>query len=172
MFFRIISKLTNYIKKRSYFISKVVRYSLIEDPKHYMILRQYRITSFRCLLIYSFVFFILLYAYGLFNLFQHGCYEINFIGCDSNHSSLIEEDDEKHDGPEALVKAITFLLGIYINTNEVNLIDICWIHCLVAAVLVSDLYNQKLEDNYRKKFDTLRKELQALINEELLIIIF
>jgi hypothetical protein len=58
MFFRIISKLTNYIKKRSYFISKVVRYSLIEDPKHYMILRQYRITSFRCLLIYSFVYFI------------------------------------------------------------------------------------------------------------------
>ena len=101
MFFRIISKLTNYIKKRSYFISKVVRYSLIEDPKHYMILRQYRITSFRCLLIYSIIYFTLLYAYGIFDLFQHGCNEEIFKGCNKSHSSLIEEDDENHSGPEA-----------------------------------------------------------------------
>ena len=159
MFYRIISKLSNYIKKRSYFISKVVRYSLIEDPKHYMILRQYRITSFRCLLIYSFVYFTLLYAYGLFDLFQHGCKEKVFLGCDSSHSKLVGDDSED------LIKIITFLFGIYINTHEKNLIEICWIHCLVATVLVSDLYNQKLEDNYRRKYDTLRKELQALINE-------
>ena len=159
MFYRIISKLTNYIKKRSYFISKVVRYSLIEDPRHYMVLHQYRITSFRCLLIYSFVFFILLYAYGLFDLFQNGCNEDIFFGCDASHSKLVGDDIEN------LIKCISFLFGIYINTHEKNLIQICWIHCLVAAVLVSDLYNQKLEENYRKKFDSLRKELQAMLNE-------
>ena len=159
MFHRIISKLTKYINKRSYFISKVVRYSLIEDPKHYMILHQYRITSFRCMIIYSFVYFILLYTYGIFHLFQHGCKEEVFLGCNSSHSELVGEDTEKH------IKAIAFLFGIYINTEKKNLIDIGLIHFLVAAVLVSDLYNQKLEENYRKRFDSLRKELQVLLNE-------
>ena len=159
MFYRIISKLANYIKKRSYFISKVVRYSLIEDPKHFMVLHEYRITSFRCLLIYSFVYFTLLYAYGLFDLFQHGCKEKVFLGCDSSHSKLVGDDSED------LIKIITFLFGIYINTQERNIIEICWIHCFVATVLVSDLYNQKLEENYRKKFDSLRKDLQVLLNE-------
>jgi hypothetical protein len=124
-----------------------------------MVLHEYRITSFRCLLIYSFVYFTLLYAYGLFDLFQHGCKEKVFLGCDSSHSKLVGDDSED------LIKIITFLFGIYINTQERNIIEICWIHCLVATVLVSDLYNQKLEENYRKKFDSLRKDLQVLLNE-------
>ena len=165
MFHRIISKLRNYLKLRSYFISKVVRYSLIEDPKHYQIIRKYRIISFRVMLIYSLLYFTLLYMYGLFDLFQQGCSEKVFKGCDVSHSSLIEQDDDNHNGLEALIKAFAFLFGIYINTHERNLIQVSWIHILVAFVLVSDLYNQKLEESYRKKYDLLKVELQKIINE-------
>ena len=165
MFHRIISKLRNYLKLRSYFISKVVRYSLIEDPKHYQIIRKYRIISFRVMLIYSLLYFTLLYMYGLFDLFQQGCSDEKFKGCDSSHSSLIERDDNQHNGLESLIKAFAFLFGIYINTHEKKLIEVSWIHILVAFVLVSDLYNQKLEESYRKKYDLLKVELQKIINE-------
>ena len=161
MFHRIITKLTKYIKMKSYYISKVVRYSLIEDPKHYIINRRYRIISYRAILIYSFIYFILLYTYGLFDLFQHGCNESIFKGCDNSHSSLISED-----GPiESLIKAFSFLLGLYINMSKKKITDIWWTHFIVTCILISDIYNQKLEEYYRKRYDELKIDLQKIINE-------
>ena len=161
MFHRIIAKLTKYIKMKSYYISKVVRYSLIEDPKHYIINRRYRIISYRAILIYSFIYFILLYSYGLFDLFQHGCNKVKFKGCDNSHSSLITEN-----GPvESLIKVFSFLLGIYINIKERKITDIWWTHFIVTCILISDIYNQKLEENYRKRYDELKIDLQKMVNE-------
>ena len=161
MFHRIITKLRKYIRLKSYYISKVVRYSLIEDPKHYLINRRYRIISFRAILIYSFIYFILLYLYCLFDLFQHGCNDQIFKGCDNSYSSLLPPD-----GPiESLIKAFSFLLGIHINIQKKNLIDVCWTHFIVTCIFISDLYNQKLEENYRKKYDELKVELQKMVNE-------
>ena len=159
MFHRIINKLRNYIKMKSYYISKVVRYSIIESPNHYQTNRRHRIMAYRCILIYTFLYFILLYLYGIFDLFQHGCKESVFKGCDSSNSSLITED------AESLLKAFSFVFGIYINTQEKNIIDIWWIHLIVSCVLISDIYNQKLEENYRKKYDELRIDLQKITNE-------
>ena len=163
MFHRIISKLRNYIKMKSYYISKVVRFSLIEDPKHYIVNRRYRIILFRFLLIYSFSNFLALYFYGLFDLCQHGCEEKIFKGCKKKNynSSIIPEDGSL----EKTIKCFAFLLGIYINMREKNLIEIIWIHFLVACVLISDLYNQKLEEIYRKRYDDLRVDLQKMVNE-------
>ena len=161
MFHRIITKLTKYIKMKSYYISKVVRYSLIEDPKHYIINRRYRIISYRAILIYSFLYLILLYSYGLFDLFQHGCNESIFKGCDNSHSSLLPEN-----GPaESLIKAFSFLLGLYIDMSRKKIIDRWWTHFVVTCILISDIYNQKLEENYRKRYDELKIDLQKKINE-------
>ena len=161
MFHRIISKLRNYIKMKSYYISKVVRFALIEDPKHYIINRRYRIILYRVILIYSFSYFIILYLYGLFDLFQHGCDKKIFKGCDETYSSLIQED-----GPlESLIKSFSFLLGIYINTHKKKIIDIWWTHFLVTCILISDLYFQQLEEYYHKRYDDLRIDLQKMVNE-------
>ena len=161
MYHRILSKLHKYIKMKSYYISKVVRFSLIEDPKHYKITRRYRIILFRIVLIYSFLYFVLLYLYGIFDLFQRGCVEKVFKGCDDSHSNLITLD-----GPvESLIKCFCFLLGIYIDTQENHIFKIWWTHFLVASILISDLYNQKLEEYYRNQYDECRKYLQKLFNE-------
>jgi hypothetical protein len=166
MFHRIISKLRNYIKMKSYYISKVVRYAIIENPKHYQIIRHYRIITFRCILIYSFLYFILLYLYGVFDLFQQGCSKDIFKGCDpKSFSSLIPRDDEDHNTLESYIKSFSFLFGIYINMKKKNIFDVWWIHFIVSCVLISDIYNQKLEENYRKEFDILKTEMQKLANE-------
>ena len=159
MFHRIIIKLRNYIKMKSYYISKVVRYSIIENPKHYQINHRHRIMTYRCILIYTFLYFILLYLYGIFDLFQHGCKNSVFKGCVGSNSSLITKDSE------SIIEAFSFVFGIYINTQEKNIIDIWWIHLIVSCVLISDIYSQKLEENYRKKYDELRIELQKITNE-------
>ena len=163
MFHRIISKLRNYIKMKSYYISKVVRFAKIEDPKHYKVNRRYRIILYRVILIYSFSYFLMLYLYGLFDLFQHGCTQKIFKGCndDTTHSSLIEENGHL----ESLIRAFSFILGNYINTNEKKIIDIWWTHFLVTSVLISDLYFQKLEEYYHKRYDELRVDLQKMVNE-------
>ena len=161
MFHRIISKLRNYIKMKSYYISKVVRFSLIEDPKHYLINRRYRIILFRVVLIYSFLYLILLYFYGLFDLLQHGCDERIFKGCRKTHSSLVKEDG----AIETFIKSFAFLLGIYINTHEKKINDIWWNHFLVTCILISDIYFQKLEEYYHKRYDELRIDLQKMVNE-------
>ena len=164
MFHRIISKMRNYIKMKSYYISKVVRFSLIEDPKHYKINRRYRIISFRIILIYSFTYFILLYLYGIFDLIQHGCNETIFRGCynkSDNHWSIFPEDGVL----ESIIKSLAFIMGIYINTQKRKIIDIWWTHFFVTSVLIFDLYNQKIEEYYRLKYDELRVDLQKMINE-------
>ena len=104
---------------KSYYISKVVRYSIVESPKHFQITRRYRIITYRCILAYSFLYFLLLYLYGVFDLFQHGCDETIFKGCDpTSYSSLIPPDDESHDTTESLIKSFSFLFGIYINIRK------------------------------------------------------
>ena len=104
---------------KSYYISKVVRYAIIENPKHYQIIRHYRIITFRCILIYSFLYFILLYLYGVFDLFQQGCSKDIFKGCNpKSFSSLIPRDDEEHNTLESYIKSFSFLFGIYINMKK------------------------------------------------------
>ena len=85
-FFRRIIKLTKYINKEggSYFISKVIRYSLVERPISEELNRYYRSFALKFLLSYSFVFIIILYLYGVFDLFQHGCNDSFFKGCEKS----------------------------------------------------------------------------------------
>ena len=117
----------------------------------------------------SFLYLILLYFYGIFDLFQHGC-KIGNRGCDDSHKYIIEPDDENssntnHDNLEAKIKAIGLLIGIYINMREENILKVSLVHLVLSGLIVFDIYNQQIEEHYSIITNDLQKKLQKLINE-------
>ena len=174
MFNRLIYRLKVYLDKPSYYISKVVRYSMLEKPRHYEINNYYRKIAFRSLLFCSFTYLVFFYLYGVFDLVQHGCNSEIFKGCDSTHKNIMDVDPNEesdkdpkiaHNNTEALIKSIAFLFGFYFNTQKNNLLDVCWIHLFVTIVLITDLYNKKLEEHYYTLRQKIQKEVQILVNE-------
>jgi hypothetical protein len=96
MFYSIIKSLNKFIKKDSYFISKVIRYYLIEKKMHIQNNKRFRSISFRFLLAYSLLLLFMYYLYGIFDLFQHGCKDKIFRGCYKNsHCPLVSVDEKE-----------------------------------------------------------------------------
>ena len=93
MFYSIIKSLNNFIKKESYLISKVIRYYLIEKKMHIQKNKYFRSISFRYLLGYSLLLLFLLYLYGVFDLFQHGCEDKIFKGCNDSHYPIVSRNE-------------------------------------------------------------------------------
>ena len=153
MFFKIIIKLKNYIKNISYFISKVIRYSIVERPRNIEINKKFRVLTFQCLLFYSFIYFVFLYFYGIFDLYQNG---FNKDEC----KPLIERKDI-----EDIIKSYSFLFGIYINVREEKILKVGMAHLILTLLIILDLYNQKLADYYSNLSETLISEIQKLVNE-------
>ena len=168
-FHRIVVKMKNYLSTNSYYISKVIRYSVVEKPLHYEYNKYYRSLTFKCCLFLSFLYLILLYFYGIFDLFQHGCSSENYRGCDSSNKPIIFPADESEEGDhnnlEAKIKGISFLIGIYINMKIENILKIALVHLVLSGLIVFDIYNQQLEEHYSILSNDLQKKLQKQINE-------
>ena len=165
IFYLIISKLNQYIRKRSYFISKVIRYAIVENSRHIEQNKYFRKIAFRYLLGFSFIFFILLYLYAVFDLFQHGCNDEFYQGCDPHHEPIIEPDNEEHNTTEAYIKAYAYLFGIYVNVQEEGLLKAVWVHLLLSILIGFDVYSQKLENHYTDISERIKKSIQHLSNQ-------
>ena len=121
IFLRRISKLTKYInKKETYFISKVIRYSFVEKPLSQSQNKYYRSIAFKYLLSYNFILLIILYLYGVFDLFQHGCNDQFFKGCEQSNEPFFEPDGNV----ENYIKAFSYLFGIYVDIRNEGLIEV------------------------------------------------
>ena len=161
MFFRVITRLTKYISRPSYFISKVIRYSLIEVPRHIQQNKHYRSAAFRYLLSYSFIFFILLYLYAVFELFQNGCNNNFFKGCEKRNEPIIN----KKGTIELYIKAYAYLFGIYIDIRNEGLMNVAWIHLLLSVLIGFDVYAQKLENKFTEDSKKIKEQIQKINNE-------
>ena len=161
MFHRIIKKLSNYISRPSYFISKVIRYSLVEVPIHIKQNKRFRSVAFRFLLSYSFIFFILLYLYGVFDLFQNGCNPEFFKGCEKRNDPIFENGGNT----EIYIKAYSYLFGIYVNIQNEGLMNVAWIHILLSVLIGFDVYAQKLENKFTDDYEYIKAQMQKLNNE-------
>ena len=164
MFYRIIIKLTNYIKNKSYFISKVIRYSIVEKPRNREINRKYRMLIFKCLLFFSFFDFFLLYFYGIFGFFQYGCNPELYKGCSTNHTKIFEMDTNE-DNIEDKIKSFAFLFGIYFDVEKEKLLGVAIAHLILTSLIIFDVYNQKLQDYYLNLSENLVADIQKLVNE-------
>ena len=166
-FHKIISKMRKYLSTNSYYISKVIRYSVVEKPLHYELNKYYRSLTFKCCLFLSFLYLILLYFYGIFDLFQHGCERDLFRGCDPSHKEIIfpDEEDTEHNNLEAKIKAISLIFGIYINMKKEGILKVSLVHLVLSGFIIFDLYNQQIEEHYSIISNDLQKKLQKQINE-------
>ena len=168
-FHKIVSRMRHYLSTNSYYISKVIRYSVVEKPLHYESNKYYRSLTFKLCLFLSFLYLVVLYFYGIFDLFQHGCNEELYRGCDSSHKSIIyadSEDEEKsHDNLEATIKAIAFMVGVYINMRKEYIIRVALVHLILSGLIIFDIYNQQIEEHYSLICNDLQKQLQKEINE-------
>ena len=160
-FHKIIIKMSKYISTNSYYISKVIRYSVVEKPLHYSNNKYYRSLTFKCCLFLSFLYLILLYFYGIFDLFQHGCEKDLYPGCDDSHKSIIEPDG----ADESKIKAIGLLIGVYINMRKENILRVALVHLILSGLIVFDIYNQQIEEHYSLISNDLQKKMQKQINE-------
>ena len=153
----------NYLSTNSYYISKVIRYSVVEKPLHYEHNKYYRSLTFKVCLFLSFLYLILLYFYGIFDLFQHGCEPSLYRGCDDSNKAIISPDSEDGtdlDNVEAKIKAIGLLIGIYINMREEKLLKVALVHLVLSGLIVFDLYNQQMEEHYSLIYFNFKKKFE------------
>ena len=162
-FYRRITKLTKYINKEggSYFISKVVRYTFVEKPVSEKINRYYRSIALKFLLSYCFIFLIILYLYGVFDLFQHGCNDSFFKGCEKSNEPIFEPDGNA----ENYIKAFAYLFGIYVDIRNQGLIEVAWVHILLSILIGFDVYSQKLLNKYTLESINIKKDILDIKNE-------
>ena len=161
MFYRRIKKLNAYVNKPSYFVSKVIRYTLVEKVKSQELILYYRNLSFKILLSYSFIFILLLYLYGVFDLFQHGCNDEFFKGCEKSYDPIFQEDGTV----EEYIKAFAYLFGIYVDVRKEGLIKVAWVHILLSILIGLDIYSQKLVNKFTFDANIIRENMLKLKNE-------
>ena len=160
--YRRIYKLTKYInKKETFFISKIIRYKLVEKPIRNKQNKYYKNIAFKCLLLYNFILLILLYLYGIFNSFQHGCNDYFFKGCEKSNKPIFEPDGNI----ENYIKIFAYLFGIYIDINNENVIQVAWIHILLSILIGFDSFSQRLLNKYTLETKITKDNILNIYNE-------
>ena len=159
MFYQIINNLTNFVnKKKSYFISRLLRYNLIEQKMHVKQNKYYRSIAFKFLLCLSFLSYILIYSFGILHLIQN-C-DDNIENKTTNLTNLIicSENYLKF-------RDWAYIIGFYINSREDTVFIEAWYHLFLAILISFDVYVQKIENYFNEKSEENRKKYRRLSNE-------
>ena len=159
MFYSMMKSLNNFIQKDSYFISKVIRYYLVEKKQHIQNNKMYRSYSFRFLLGYSLLLLFMLYSYGVFDLFQNGCNDTLFRGCEKSNSPIFTKNSEDY------IISFSYLLGFYINIKKIGIMSAGWFHLLFSILIAFDVYIQKIENYFTNINVNNRRNYHKLLNE-------
>ena len=163
-FLNIIKTLDNFIKKDSYFISKVIRYSLIEVKSHIRQSKYARKMAFRYLFGTNCIYLFIFYLFGVFYLFEEGCNRSLWIGCDENHMSFFSEDSQDK---KELIISISYLFGFYVKLKHSGLMSAAWADLLLFCFIAFDVYIQKLENYFTELSVEKRKRFKILANENI-----
>ena len=163
-FFNIVKTLNDFIKKDTYFISKVIRYSLIEVKSHINQNLKYRKIAFQYLFGTNCIYIFIFYLSGVFYLFENGCNPEYWKGCDDSHSSFFIEDNQNK---KEIIISISFLFGFYVNLKTSGVITAAWAHLLLFCLIAFDVYVQKLENYFTDLSVENRKQFQILASENI-----
>ena len=77
-------------EQKPFFISKLIRYNLIEKNRHIDDNQKFRTLGFKYLILFNFFSYFLIYLDGIFGIFQGGCKYTIYDDCDKNHYKLID----------------------------------------------------------------------------------
>ena len=164
MYYKIVKNLSNFIKKDSYFISKLIRYSLIEVKFHINQHANSRKIAFQFLFATNCIYLFLYYLSGVFYLFENGCNPNYWEGCDPNHKSMFSEDKIKR---KNIINSLSYLFGFYVELDDSNVLSACWANLLLFFLIAFDAFIQKLENFFTNLSVENRKEYKILLNDNI-----
>ena len=142
----------------------------MEKKLHIQNNKNYRSISFRFLLGYSLLFIFMFYLYGVFDLFQHGCDEKLFKGCEYRNSPIVSENIKNsgdYNSTEAIFQSFSYLLGFYINIQKTGVLSAAWAHLLFSFLIAFDVYIQKIENYFTVCSIINRRNYRHLSNENI-----
>ena len=163
MFRHIITRLTNFIKEKSFFISRIIRFNLIEQNRHVKENTKYRVLAFKYLLIFSLFCYYLYYLDGIFYLLQNVCQEEQENKCTKKHK-LVGKDGLFKNIDENLIISISYMCGFDVNLGKENVFVAGWIHIFFGALICFDVYVQKIEIYFNELSKRNRKKYRKLAN--------
>ena len=164
MFYRIITKLNNYIQKQSFFISRLIRYNLIELKRHEQQNKYFRMKGFEYLLTSCLLFYLFYYTFGIFHQVQNGCnYENNhgkygWKDCDNRHEKIINDEDN-------IFSCVAYFIGFYSECDYI--FEKSWFHLVFALLISFDVYILKFENYINEKRKENREEYKNLANQNI-----
>ena len=168
MFRHIITRLTNFIKEKSFFISRLIRYNLIEQKRHVKENTKYRALAFKYLLIFSLFCYYLYYLDGIFYLFQHFCQNEDEGECETEDKpkpyKLVGKGGIYNYIDEDLIISISYIFGFDVNLKSESVLFAGWIHIFFGALICFDVYVQKIEIYYNELCKRNRKKYRKLAN--------
>ena len=164
MFRHIITRLSKFIKEESFFISRLIRYNLIEQARHIKENTKYRSLAFKYLLIFSFLSYYLFYLNGIFYIVQNGCPESD---CDKNKSKIVDSDGIFKKIDEELIISISYIFGFDVNLKKESVLFAGWVHLFFSGLICFDVYIQKIEIYFNELCLKNRKKHRKLANKNI-----
>ena len=161
MFRHIISRLSNFIKEKSFFISRLIRYNLIEQNRHVKENTKYRALAFKYLLTFSFLSYFLIFINGIFYIMQNGCPSKI---CDKSYGKLVGKSGIFENIDEELIISISYIFGFDINLENESVLFAGWVHLFFSALICFDVYVQKIEIYFNDLCKRNRKKYRKLAN--------
>ena len=140
MFYVILKNRNNYNN------NNIITDDSLEIMERIKINRSNRELSFRFLVGYSFLIFFLYYIYGIFDISISYCNPKIWIGC-NNNDNVTENSKKKSDIIE-LIKSISFIFGVYYNTEKQGMLSVGWVHLFLCFLFCFDVYIQKIENYF------------------------
>ena len=162
MFYKIISALNKFLKKDTFFISKVIRYSLIERKFHIEQNTKYRKIGFKISFFISCLYFIIFYLSGVVYLFENGCNPKYWIGCDNHHYHIINEDNKNI---KNIFISLSYLFGFYVKLEKSGIFSACIYNIILFSLIAFDIYVEKIEIYFNELSSENRKKYKKLAIE-------
>jgi hypothetical protein len=146
MFRKYVENINKFNKKQTnFYISRVIRYSLIEKDNHMKIQKVYRNETFKYLEITGMFYIFLIYLYSLFDNIQ------NYYG----KYPIVSE------ATEGYIKCIFYMIGIYNKVVQDSMfVSSIWGHMLLIIFISFDIYVQKILSILLEKIEIMKKLLK------------
>ena len=149
---------------KPFFISKLIRYNLIEKNRHIDDNQKFRSLGFKYLILFNFFSYFLIYLDGIFDIVQGGCKYTIYDDCDKNHYKIIGEEGVFKNVSENVITSISYLIGFNANLNNGTILLSGWVHILFGVLLCFDAYVQNVENYFNKLCKINRREYRHLVN--------
>ena len=159
LFYKNIKLLNNFLVKKSFFLSKLIRYSQIELPSHIESNQYYRSLIFKILLLFSEIYIFLVYSFSTFYIIQHKC-DSEGKNCNKNLEEILSKDIEDY------ISAISYLIGFYINISKNSILKTIKFHLFLFALISFDVYIQRLQNYSIEKTIEIKRKIKSLKREK------